>query len=137
MAEDNFQAKKRPRYHTLLYKFHIQSLGENQELLAKRAVDSFVIACLDPVPSTKPVFLWSLCLVGIGCMLQKLDGEGAAMYDAVVALSEAMIELAKLDFFGNLRTAHTLISGMPFGFDQIPLLNHHHLITAVNKFTSE
>jgi len=45
--------------------------------------------------------------------------------------------IAKLDFFGNLRTTHTLISGMPLGFDQIPLLNHHHLITAVNKFTSE
>lgn len=26
------------------------------------AVDSFVIACLDLVPSTKPVFLWSLCV---------------------------------------------------------------------------
>uniref|UniRef100_M1B0G4 Phosphoribosylformylglycinamidine synthase, chloroplastic n=1 Tax=Solanum tuberosum TaxID=4113 RepID=M1B0G4_SOLTU len=32
----------------------------------------------------------------------KLDGEGVAMYDVVVALSEAMIELTKLDFFGNL-----------------------------------
>ncbi|KAG5581322.1 hypothetical protein H5410_051949 [Solanum commersonii] len=45
--------------------------------------------------------------------------------------------IAKLDFFENLRTAHILISGMPLGFDQISLLNHHHLITAVNKFTSE
>ncbi|KAG5623572.1 hypothetical protein H5410_008790 [Solanum commersonii] len=67
----------------------------------------------------------------------KLDGEGATMYDVVVALSEAMIELAKLDFFGNLRTTHKLISGMPLEFDQIPLLNHHHLITALNKFTSK